>query len=139
MKPVFCAGFGPIVDDLAESREFYEGTLGIELEPGDYAATNQLEGVKHFGLWKLSDAAQSCFGTATWPTDVPRPQGGIEFDLESPAAVADAVEELRARGLAVLCGPKEEPWGQTVARLLSPEGLLVGVVFTPWLHDVPDA
>ena len=27
------------------------------------------------------------------------------------------------------------PWGQTVTRLLSPEGLLTGVTFTPWLRD----
>ena len=28
----------------------------------------------------------------------------------------------------------EEPWGQTVARLLSPDGLLVGLTYTPWMH-----
>jgi len=28
----------------------------------------------------------------------------------------------------------EEPWGQTVSRLLSPEGILVGIVYTPWMH-----
>lgn len=28
-----------------------------------------------------------------------------------------------------------EPWGQTTSRLLSPEGLLVGVTFTPWMHE----
>ncbi len=135
MKPLFCAGFGPIVTDLPTSREFYEGTLGIELEPGDYASTNQLEGVKHFGLWKLSDAAESCFGSKTWPDDIPRPQSAIEFELASPAAVGEAVEELRGRGCNVLCGPKDEPWGQTVARVLSPEGFLVGVVYTPWFHE----
>lgn len=27
-----------------------------------------------------------------------------------------------------------EPWQQTIARLLSPEGLIVGVCHTPWLH-----
>jgi len=35
----------------------------------------------------------------------------------------------------VLRGAHEEPWGQTTSRLLSPEGLLVGVTFTPWMHD----
>jgi hypothetical protein len=34
----------------------------------------------------------------------------------------------------VLIGAHEEPWGQTTARLLSPEGLLVGITFTPWMH-----
>jgi hypothetical protein len=26
-------------------------------------------------------------------------------------------------------------WGQTVARLLSHEGSIVGVSYAPWLHD----
>ena len=30
----------------------------------------------------------------------------------------------------MLTGPKTEPWGQEVVRLLSPEGLLVGVTRT---------
>jgi len=30
---------------------------------------------------------------------------------------------------------KTEPWGQTVSRFLSPEGLLVGVTFTPSLRE----
>ncbi len=51
--------------------------------------------------------------------------------MASPAAVA----ELEASGHRVLRGPREEPWGQTTARLLSPEGLLVGVTYTPWMHQ----
>ncbi len=27
--------------------------------------------------------------------------------------------------------------GQTTSRLLSPEGLLVGITFTPWQHEAP--
>jgi hypothetical protein len=30
---------------------------------------------------------------------------------------------------------KTEPWGQTVSRFLSPEGLLVAVTFTPALRE----
>jgi hypothetical protein len=26
---------------------------------------------------------------------------------------------------------KKEPWGQTVSRFITPEGLLVGITFTP--------
>lgn len=29
---------------------------------------------------------------------------------------------------------KLEPWAQTVSHLLSPEGILVGIVYTPWMH-----
>ena len=30
---------------------------------------------------------------------------------------------------------KKEPWGQTVSRFISPEGLLVGITFTPWMRQ----
>jgi hypothetical protein len=32
---------------------------------------------------------------------------------------------------------KVEPWGQTVARLLSPEGALIGLSYAPSLHNQP--
>ena len=34
----------------------------------------------------------------------------------------------------VLVANKTEPWGQTVSRLLGPEGLLVGITYTPDLR-----
>jgi hypothetical protein len=34
------------------------------------------------------------------------------------------------------CTPlRREPWGQMVARLQSPEGAIVGISYTPVLHD----
>lgn len=30
------------------------------------------------------------------------------------------------------------PWGQTVARLQDPRGLLVGISYTPWMHPAPN-
>ncbi len=136
MKPRFVAGFAPIVKDPAASKAFWGDALGIELgevAPG-YWATDDLPGVRHFGLWPLSEAAEACFGTSEWPADIPEPNAGIELDLESADAVAPAAAELEALGYRLLVEPKVEPWGQTVARLLSPEGILVGIVFTPWMH-----
>ena len=31
---------------------------------------------------------------------------------------------------------KQEPWGQTVSRCISPEGVLVGLTFTPAMRGV---
>ncbi|MEZ5411874.1 MAG: hypothetical protein R2761_27820 [Acidimicrobiales bacterium] len=50
-------------------------------------------------------------------------------------AVAAAATELEAAGHRLLHGARTEPWGQTLARLLGPEGLLIGVCHTPWLHE----
>ena len=91
-----------------------------------------MPGLKHFGLWTLADAARSTFGSDEWPADVPRPQATIELEVDD---VAEAVEELKGRGLDIVQDVRMEEWGQTTARLISPEGLLVGISYTPWLRD----
>ena len=136
MKVSFVAGFGPIVRDVDASRAFWGAGLGIALAEAapSYWTNDDLDGVKAFALWPLVQAAESCFGTNTWPQDVPAPQAWVELDVESPQAVADAVAELEAASHRLLRGAHEEPWGQTTARLLSPEGLLLGITYTPWMH-----
>jgi hypothetical protein len=127
---LFIAGFGPIVPDGAASRKLYGEALGISFkeETGSYMHTESLDGAKTFALWPLPQAAQSCFGRDTWPDDIPVPQGWLEFDVED---VEKATAELEARGYRMLIKNQREPWGQVVSRLLSPEGLLIGITFTP--------
>jgi hypothetical protein len=130
IKVLFIAGFGPIVRETAESRRLYGEALGIHFkeESGGYLHTEALQGAKTFALWPLSQAAHSCFGNESWPEDVPVPQAWLELDVDS---VEEATADLESRGYRILVKNKKEPWGQTVTRLLSPEGLLVGVTFTP--------
>lgn len=139
MKVSFIAGFGPIVRDPSASQTFYRDDLGIDLEeaaPG-YLATDALPGVNAFALWPLAQAADSCFGADAWPADIPTPQAWLEFDVESADAVARMASELSAKGHRLVGEPREEPWGQTVARVLSPEGMLIGITYTPWMHELP--
>jgi hypothetical protein len=133
IKTLFVAGFGPIVRDRAASRQLYEKTLGISFkeEEGGYLHTGSLNGVKHFALWPLDQAAQSCFGKNTWPDEIPIPQAWLEFDVDN---VESASAELESRGYRMLVRNKPEPWGQTVTRLLSPEGLLIGITLTPCMR-----
>ena len=133
MKVRFVAAVTPIVESAAAAREFYGEKLGLPVQAveGDYSVA-EIEGLKHFGLWTLRDAALSTFGKEEWPAHLLRPQVTIEFDVDDVAA---AVEELRAGGVEVLQDAKVEPWGQTTARLLSPEGILLGITFTPWLRQ----
>lgn len=133
VKILFIAGFGPIVADLPASARLYKETLGIPFkeEAAGYLHTESLQGAKSFALWPLSQAAQSCFGRDSWPEDIPVPQAWLEFDVESVEA---ATAELEAHGYRVLLKNKQEPWGQTVTRLVSPEGLLIGITFTPWMR-----
>ena len=106
--------------------------LSFTEEEGGYLHTEDVEGAKTFALWPLSQAAQSCFGTDIWPAEIPIPQAWLEFDVEN---VESASMELEKQGYKHLVSNRREPWGQVVTRLLSPEGLLVGVVYTPSLRD----
>jgi catechol 2,3-dioxygenase-like lactoylglutathione lyase family enzyme len=137
MKISFVAGFGPVVRDPADSRRFWGEGLGINLSEAapDYWTNDDMDGVRAFALWPLSQAAESTFGTDAWPDDIPVPQAWIELDVDSAEAVGPAVDELQAAGFRLLRGAHEEPWGQTTSRLQSPEGLLVGITYTPWMHE----
>jgi catechol 2,3-dioxygenase-like lactoylglutathione lyase family enzyme len=130
IKVLFIAGFGPIVRDTAPARRLYGAVLGIPFkeESGGYLHTESLQGAKTFALWPLSQAAQSCFDTDTWPNHIPAPQAWLEFDVED---VAEATTALEAQGHRMLVKNKKEPWGQTVSRFLDPEGLLIGITLTP--------
>jgi hypothetical protein len=133
MKVLFVAGFGPIVTDQKASESLYVGTLGLSLEKdGDYLHTGNLPGVKHFALWPLSQAAESCFGSSTWPENIPTPQAWMEVDVEDVEA---ATTELTEKGYKLLVSARNEPWGQIVSRMLSPEGILLGITFTPLMRE----
>ena len=137
MNIEFLSTVAVIAPDPAQSRRLYVDALGLPLEgQGDgYQHSEQIDGCKSFGIWPLSQAAEACFGTPDWPAERPVPQVSIEFDVEDAAAVAPAVEELEQAGYELLHPPREEPWGQTVARLQSPEGAIVGISHIPMFHD----
>jgi len=134
----FIASMAVIAPDPAESRKLYIDALKLPLEASegdDYFHSEHIAGSKHFGVWPLTQAAQACFGTPDWPDDRPVPQASVEFEVESVDAVQAAADELRADGFTMLHEARTEPWGQTVARLQSPEGVIVGISFAPWMHD----
>jgi catechol 2,3-dioxygenase-like lactoylglutathione lyase family enzyme len=126
---IFVAGFGPIARDAAASRKFYSEALALQFkeDTNGYLYTGALGGVKHFALWPLAQAAESCFGVDQWPGDLSVPQAWIEFDVGYRKATA----ELKSQGCRLLVMARKEPWGQVVTRLLGPEGLLVGITHTP--------
>ena len=136
MNIVSIAGFSTITADPAASRRVYEGQLGLPFKAmDDYRYVDGFDGAKHFGVWPLRQAAQSCFGCDDWPAEGPVPQATIEFELADVAAVEAAVVEMQGAGQTFVHGARREPWGQTLARFLSPEGLLIGLSYAPWLHE----
>jgi len=133
----FVASMSVIAAEPAESRTLFVEALGLPLkaaEGDDYFHSEEIGGAKHFGVWPLAQAAQACFGTPEWPSERTVPQASIEFEVTDAAAVADAAAELEAKGFELLHGAREEPWGQTVARLQSVDSLIIGISYAPWLH-----
>ena len=138
MDVQFIASVAVITADPVQSRRLYMDTLGLPLqaaEGDDYFHSENIGGSKHFGVWPLTQAAQSCFGTDTWPADRPIPQASVEFEVQDARAVQAAAEELRDAGYTLLHDARMEPWGQTVARLQTIEGLIVGISYAPSLHQ----
>mgnify|MGYP001025802572 FL=1 len=138
MKIEFVSGFAVVAPDPQASRNLYVSALGLPLRAdngGEYFHSEALPGAKHFGIWPLAQAAQACFGMQEWPSGVPVPQASIEFEVANPEAVEAAAFELQRLGYSLLHGPRTEPWGQAVARFLSPERLIVGISYAPALHE----
>ncbi len=139
MQIEFLSTVAVITPDPPASRSLYVDGLGLPLEgeSDGYQHSEQIAGCKSFGIWPLSQAAQACFGTSQWPVERVVPQMSIEFDVPDASAVAPAARELEQTGYELLHPAREEPWGQTVARLQSPEGGIVGISYAPILHE-PD-
>src|SRR4051794_9442182 len=136
MQIEFVASVAVITPKPSESRRLYVDAFGLPLRQldGEYFATEEIGGCKHFGGWPLEQAAQACFGTSSWPHDVAVPPASPEVEGANSDAVAAGAEELRSHGYQLLHDARQEPWGQTVARLISPEGAVVGLSYAPSLH-----
>ena len=142
MNVLFIASVGVVAPDPPESRKLFVDALGLPLQhrgDDEYYASEKVGGSKHFGVWPLSEAAEACFGTSDWPSDRPVPQVSLEFEVEGKEAVQSAADELESHGFDLLHAVREEPWGQTIVRLISHEGSIIGISYTPSLQDGQEA
>lgn len=134
MDFLFVASVSVITQHPDRDISLYAGTIGMPLQaptsvPGSaYRYSEKIEGTKHFGVWPLTEAAQACFGVPDWPAALPVPQATIEFEVRDVEAAA---AELEAAGYPLVHSTRTEPWGQQIARLQSPDGLLLAVCHTP--------
>lgn len=138
MDVLFVAGVAVISSTPSRDISLFVDTMGLPLRPpssvpdSEYRYTETLDGTKHFGVWPLSEAAQACFGLPEWPVTHPIPQTTIEFEVKD---VEGAAAELQHNGYALVHQVRTEPWGQTIARFQSPDGILLGVCSTPHLAE----
>jgi hypothetical protein len=134
---LFITSVAVVAAEPPPSRKLFMDNLGLRLEgEGDgYYSSGSIGGSKHFGVWPLSQAAEACFGTPEWPADRIVPQASIEFEVADADAVAAAGDELKRAGYELLHAARTEPWGQTVTRLLTDDGLIVGISYAPSFHN----
>jgi catechol 2,3-dioxygenase-like lactoylglutathione lyase family enzyme len=137
MDVQFITSVAVVTADPPQSRRLFRDALGLPLEgAGDgYYSSGNIGGSKHFGVWPLTEAAQACFGSPDWPAGRVVPQASIEFEVAGADAVTAAGAELEAAGYELLHPARTEPWGQTVTRLLTSDGLIVGISYAPVLHE----
>jgi catechol 2,3-dioxygenase-like lactoylglutathione lyase family enzyme len=136
MDVKFITSVAVITPDPGGSRKLYADALGLPLisEGDGYLHSEDIDGCKSFGVWPLTQAAQACFGTPDWPVERPVPQASVEFEVADAETVQVATDELKDRGFTLLHEARTEPWGQTVARLQSTEGAIIGLSYVPSMH-----
>jgi catechol 2,3-dioxygenase-like lactoylglutathione lyase family enzyme len=136
MNVVFITSVAVVAADPPQSRKLFIDALGLPSDgEGDgYYSSESIPGSKHFGVWPLSEAAQACFGTPEWPAGRVVPQASVEFEVEDADAVAAAGDELQREGFELWHPARMKPWGQTVTRLLTEDGLIIGISYAPSLH-----
>ena len=78
-------------------------------------------------VWQVQEA-KSRFSEVLDRAKTEGPQTITKHGMET--AVVMSMEEYRR-----LAGPKKEPWNQSVVRVIGPEGLLISITYTPWMHE----
>ena len=96
-----------------------------------------IPGSKHFGVWPLSLrrrrralAHRSGPQTGVTPQAINRVRGGGRGRSRSQQGTS-----FSAQGFELLHPARTEPWGQTVTRVLTEDGLIVGISYAPAFHD----
>ncbi len=106
------------VEDLGSAREFYQRAFGL---PVFYEDDNSA--VFRFGdtLVNLLEADEAPELVA--PASVASAESGVRFQLTVGVDDVDAVcAELTARGVGLLNGPMDRPWGIRTASFRDPGG-----------------
>lgn len=106
------------VEDLAESRRFYRDALSLPLVFEDEQSAAFSIGSLIVNLL-VAPAARELIE----PGAVAGPEGGARFQLTIDVAdVDDVCARLADRGIALLNGPMDRPWGIRTATFTDPAG-----------------
>lgn len=106
------------VDDLAASREFYQRVFGLPVVFEDEDST-----VFGFGSTLVNLLAEPAARDLIEPAVVAAREGGSRLQLTINVEDVDATcTELARRGVTLLNGPIDRPWGVRTASFVDPGG-----------------
>ena len=106
------------VEDLAAARQFYIDVFGLPVAFEDDEST-----VFNFGNVTVNLLKTSAADELIEPAPVAGPESGSRFVFTIPVDDVDAMcEELGDRGVELLNGPMDRPWGVRTAAFRDPGG-----------------
>ncbi len=106
------------VEDLAAARRFYEDVFGLPVFYED-----EQSAVFKFGGTLVNLLQSSEAPSLVEPATVAPPDAGVRFQFTLGVEDVDGmVEELKSRGVELLNGPVDRPWGIRTASFRDPGG-----------------
>ena len=109
-----------VVEDLPATRAFYADVLGLRLLVED-----DVSAAFDFGNTIINLLAAPAADELVSPATVAGPDHGVRSQLTVWVDDTDAAcAELTARGVTLLNGPMDRPWGQRTAAFADPAGHL---------------
>jgi catechol 2,3-dioxygenase-like lactoylglutathione lyase family enzyme len=106
------------VDDLAATKEFYERVFGLPLHFGDDDSA-----VYRFGTTLINLLTATAATELIEPAQVARQDAGSRVQFTIEVDDVDAVcALLTERGVELLNGPMDRPWGPRTASFRDPGG-----------------
>ena len=106
------------VEDLDEAKRFYAEVFELPVHWEDENSAVFLFGETMINLLRVTEAPE-----LVAPARVGSPDDGVRFQFTLGVDDVDAkVEELKARGVEILNGPMDRPWGIRTASFRDPGG-----------------
>ena len=107
-------------EDLERSKEFYTGVFGLSAHWEDADSAVFMFGDTMVNLLRVSNAP-----ALIGPAKVGDPQAGARMQFTISTEDVDAVcDELAKRGVTLINGPMDRPWGIRTACFADPSGHL---------------
>ena len=106
------------VEDLQVAKRFYQEVFGLPIIFEDANSA-----VFEFGSTLVNLLKTEAAGPLVEPASVGDREAGARFQLTVPVEDVDAMcAELTARGVKLLNGPMDRPWGVRTASFMDPGG-----------------